>query len=295
MHQRTSWSAAPSLGAACATARSTPGNVSAVTSTWRGSTRNPRTLSIWSVRPARTISPSCVVLARSPVRSSRSPSWSTNLRSVSSWSPRYPRATPSPAMHSSPISPGGHSSRCSSRTVMSTVGIGRPTGTSALDRSAAVISWTAVSAEFSVQPKALKRSPSITSSARSRCADGREVAADDHRPRLGDGVQVTFHEQVEQPDGQVEHRDPLTGDEARELAERRRLLRRDREPAAAQQAGPDVGGGRRERRLRELQEAVVRAGLVAAEVLRDPGDPPLRDHDALGGAGRAGREQDERR
>ncbi|MNC43417.1 hypothetical protein D3C75_922770 [compost metagenome] len=74
------------------------------------SIRYPRIFTCSSIRPMYSRFPSGSHLARSPVRYIRSPGsngLSTNVSAVSSGRFKYPRARPSPAMHSSPGTPIG--------------------------------------------------------------------------------------------------------------------------------------------------------------------------------------------
>ncbi len=104
---------APEASSRTTTAASrTRGCDASTPSTSPGSTRKPRTLTCWSVRPTNSSVPPARHRTRSPERYSRAPgspeSGSGTKRSaVSSGRFRYPRATAGPPTYSSPATPTG--------------------------------------------------------------------------------------------------------------------------------------------------------------------------------------------
>src|SRR5205085_4302116 len=122
-----------------------------------GSTRNPRTLTWSSARPANSSTPSGLHRARSPVRYIRPPGTpnghATNRSALSPGWFTYPRASPAPAVYSSPPTPTGTGSRNPSSTYTVVSATGRPIGTPAPpSRSSGPTGWVAVNVVFSVGP-----------------------------------------------------------------------------------------------------------------------------------------------
>ena len=124
------------------------------------------------------------------------------------------------------------------------------------------------------------------------------LAAEDHQAQgripVRSGAPLGPHQREEGGRGLVEDRDPLPAQEIEErLGGSADQVRDDDEPAAVQQGAPHLPD-------REVEGAGMeqRPDIGAPEIeprarrLEQPDDVPVRDHDPLGAAGRAGRVDD---
>ena len=122
------------ITAACATAP-WPSSAASISP---GSMRKPRSFTCASARPRNSSTPSARQRARSPLRYIRLPAGpngsATNRSAVSPARCRYPRASPAPAMYSSPATPAGTGRKPPSNTYTRVFQIGRPMGSAMLDQ-----------------------------------------------------------------------------------------------------------------------------------------------------------------